>query len=117
MRHLAGGHTVHLEEVYKEHAILVHGLGTVGGNAPVRRQRRFFPFQPVKAQHRIRVAHIDSQQHCFSVHLRGTNSARLHRHQAVRSTHLKEPVFVQPGCNAHTGLRAVHFNLPPSRPC
>jgi hypothetical protein len=60
VRHLAGSHAVHLEEIDEEHAILVHGLGAVGGDAPVRGQFGLFTFQPVEAQHRIRIADIES---------------------------------------------------------
>jgi hypothetical protein len=74
VRHLAGIEAVHLEEIDEEHAVFVGGLGAMGGDSPVRRQLRlldiragrpcrrgprFFRFQPVEAQHRIRIAHID----------------------------------------------------------
>jgi hypothetical protein len=59
VRNLAGGQAVHLEEVDEEYAVLVHGLCAMGGDAPVRRQLWPFRVDPVEAQHRIRIAHID----------------------------------------------------------
>ena len=56
---LARLQTVHLEEIDEEHAVLVGGLRAVSGDAPVRGQLRLLTVEPVEAQHRIRIAHID----------------------------------------------------------
>ncbi len=57
--HLAGLQTVHLEEIDEEYTVLVGGLRAVRGDAPVRGQLRLIAFEPVDAQHRIRIADIN----------------------------------------------------------
>ena len=61
--HLAGRHAVHLEEIDEQNAVLVGRLRTMCGDAPVRSQLGLLASEPVKSQHRIRIAHIDCKKH------------------------------------------------------
>lgn len=53
---------VHLKETHQAHVDLVGGIGAVGGHAP-----RLHQLVSVKQAHgRLRVSHIDSEQHIYS---------------------------------------------------
>ena len=53
---------VHLKEAHQAHMDLVGGIGAVGGHAP-----RLHQLVSVKQAHgRLRVSHIDSEQHVYS---------------------------------------------------
>ena len=53
---------VHLKEAHQAHVDLVGGIGAVGGHAP-----RLHQLVSVKQAHgRLRVSHIDSEQHVYS---------------------------------------------------
>ena len=53
---------VHLKETHQAHVDLVGGIGAVGGHTP-----RLHQLVPVKQAHgRLRVSHIDSEQHVYS---------------------------------------------------
>ena len=53
---------VHLKETHQAHMDLVGGIGAVGGHAP-----RLHQLVSVKQAHgRLRVSHIDSEQHVYS---------------------------------------------------
>ena len=118
VRHLARRQAVHLKEIDEEHAVLVHGLGAVRGDAPVRGQFGLFAVEPIEAEHRIRIADIESKQHVLSqrLDLRGANAAGLHRHQSICRAHQQKSILVEPGRNAGAGLRAVHFNAAAAHP-
>ena len=81
----------------------------------------FSPVEPIEAQHRIGIAHIESKQHRLlsprlSVRSHGANAAGLHRHQPRSGAHQQKSMLVQPGSDAAAGLRAMHLNAPPAHP-
>ena len=66
VRDLLGGHAVHLKEIDEEDAVLIHGLGAMGGDAPMRGEFRLFSVEPEEAEDRVGISDIESKQHVGS---------------------------------------------------